>query len=311
MRMAGGNDNVKGALVMVLSMALFTLNDTFMKTLADEVSLYQILTLRNGAVTVVLLVLAWRMGGLRKGLTRRDAGLAVIRGLAEVATAYFFLTALFNMPLANVTAVLQSAPLMVMLAAAIFLGEPIGWRRVTAVVAGFCGVLLIVRPGTEGFNVYSLYTLVAVLCLTVRDIVTRKLSPEAPTMLVTAITSGLVCLFFGAFSTGVDWVALTPRSGGMIAGAALMVLGAYLSSVTAMRLGEVSFVSPFRYTAMLWALALGFVVFGEWPTGLTLIGAAVVVGSGLYSLWRETVRVRRDRDAQEKVARQRSYRPGA
>ena len=177
-------DNMKGALIMALSMALFTLNDTFLKLLAGDVPLYQILTLRNGAVTLVFLVLAWRSGAFRRGLNRRDLRLSLLRGVAEVATAYFFLNALFNMPLANVTAVLQSAPLSVMLAAALVLREPIGWRRISAALIGFCGVLMIVRPGPDGFNIYALYTLIAVACLTVRDIATRKLSKEAPTLLV-------------------------------------------------------------------------------------------------------------------------------
>ena len=287
------NDNTRAAGIMVISMALFTLNDTFMKLLAGEVSLFQILTLRNALVTAILLVLAWRSGAFRAGLSRRDLRLAVTRGLAECVTAYFFLTALFNMPLANVTAVLQSAPLAVVLAAALFMGEPVGVRRISAVVIGFCGVLLILRPGPEGFNIYALYCLIAVGCITVRDLVTRRLSREAPVFLVTAITSGMVCFFFGVMSLGVEWVALTPRSGGLIGAAVVMVVGAYIASVQAMRIGEVSFVSPFRYSSLLWALVLGFVAFGEWPEPATLIGAAIVVGSGVYSFWRESRLARR------------------
>lgn len=286
-------DNMKGALIMVLSMALFTLNDTFMKSLAGDVPLNQILTIRNGAVTVVFIVLAWRSGALRKGLTRRDAMLSVVRGLAELATAYFFLNALFHMPLANVTAVLQSAPLMVMLAAAIFLGDPIGWRRITAALVGFGGVLLIVRPGPEGFNTFAIYALIAVCFITLRDITTRRLSKEAPTLLVTAVTSGMVFFFFGILGAVEGWVPLDTRSGGLIGAAAVMVLGAYLASVHAMRVGEVSFVSPFRYTSLLWGLVLGLVVFGDWPTALTLVGAAIVVGSGLYSFYRDMQAQRR------------------
>ncbi|WP_136636889.1 DMT family transporter [Pseudooceanicola onchidii] len=285
-------DNTKGALVMALSMALFTLNDAFMKLLAGQVPLYQILTLRNGAVTLAFLAVAWGTGAFRRGLSRRDLGLSVLRGVAEVATAYFFLNALFNMPLANATAVLQFAPLTVMLAAALFLGEPIGWRRITAALVGFCGVMLIVRPGPEGFNLYAIYTLIAVGCLTMRDIVTRKLSREAPTLLVTSITSGMIFVFYGGLGLVEGWAPLDGRSGALIGGAAVMVLGAYLASVQAMRVGEVSFVSPFRYTALIWGLVLGLVVFGDWPTGLTLLGAAIVVGSGIYSFLRE-VRVRR------------------
>jgi S-adenosylmethionine uptake transporter len=182
---------------------------------------------------------------------------------------------------------------MVMLAAALVLGEQIGWRRGLAASIGFCGVLLIVRPGPEGFNSYALYALIAVLSLTVRDIATRKLSKDAPTLLVTAITSGMILIVFGGMSVVEGWVPLESRSGGLILGAAVMVLGAYLASVQAMRVGEVSFVSPFRYTSLLWGLMLGFVVFGDWPKPLTLIGAAIVVGSGLYSFYREMLAKRR------------------
>ena len=108
-----------------------------------------------------------------------------------------------------------------------------------------------------------------------------------------AITSGMVCFFFGVMSLGVEWVALTPRSGGLIGAAVVMVVGAYIASVQAMRIGEVSFVSPFRYSSLLWALVLGFVAFGEWPEPATLIGAAIVVGSGVYSFWRESRLARR------------------
>jgi len=286
---------MKGALIMALSMALFTLNDTFMKLLAGEVPLYQILTLRNGAVTVVFLLLAWRSGALRKGLSKRDLRLSILRGVAEIGAAYFYLTALFNMPLANAMAVLQSAPLAVMVGAALVLKEPIGWRRASAAAVGFAGVLLIVRPGPDGFNLFAIYALVSVLCITVRDIVTRQLSREAPTLLVTAITSVMIFLFFGGLGLVEGWAPLDQRSAGLIGLASVMVLGAYLASVHAMRIGEVSFVSPFRYTALLWALLLGFVAFGDWPTHLTLVGAVIVVGSGLYSFWREVQLGRRAR----------------
>lgn len=285
-------DNMKGALIMALSMAFFTLNDTFMKLMAGEVPLYQILTLRNAAVTAVYLLVAWRTGALVRGLSRRDWQLSVLRGVAETGTAFFFLTALFNMPLANVTAVLQSAPLFVMVVAALVLREQIGWRRVSAALVGFLGVLLIIRPGPDGFNIYAGYTLIAVLCITVRDIATRKLSRDAPTVLVTAITSAMILVVFGVLGLVEGWVPLDGRTASLTAAATVMVLGAYLASVQAMRIGEVSFVSPFRYMSLLWGLVLGYAVFGDWPTSLTLLGAAIVVGSGLYSFYRE-LQVRR------------------
>ncbi|WP_375691656.1 DMT family transporter [Pseudooceanicola sp. LIPI14-2-Ac024] len=281
-------DNMRGAMLMMASMALFTLNDTFTKLLAGEVPLAQVISLRGVLTSVGTALIAWRLGAFRGKVARRDWVLVVVRMIAEVGAAYFFLTALFNMPLANVTAVLQSAPLVVTLAAALFLKEPVGWRRLSAILVGFCGVLLIIRPGPEGFNLYALYTLVSVGFVTTRDLVTRRLSREVPSMLVSFVTAVGVTLAFAIGSLGGDpWVPLDVRSGGLIAAAGIAVLFAYLCSVAAMRSGEISFVSPFRYTGLLWALVLGFVAFGHWPEWPTLLGAAIVVSSGLFMLYRE------------------------
>jgi len=282
------NDNTRGAVLMMASMALFTLNDTFTKLLAGEVPLTQVITLRGVFTSVATALIAWRLGAFRVRIARRDWGLVVLRMVAEVGAAYFFLTALFNMPLANVTAVLQSAPLVVTLAAAVFLGEPVGWRRVGAILVGFVGVLLIIRPGPEGFNIFAIYTLVAVAFVTLRDLSTRRLTREVPSMLVSFVTaSGVTAAFAIGGLWSEPWVALDTRSGGLILAAAIAVLGAYLCSVGAMRAGEVSFVSPFRYTGLLWALVLGFIAFGDFPEWPTLVGAAIVVASGLFMLYRE------------------------
>lgn len=282
------NDNTRGAMLMMASMALFTLNDTFAKLLAGEVPLAQVIAVRGLFTTLATALIAWRLGAFRIRLSRRDRGLVLLRMVAEVGAAYFFLTALFNMPLANFTAVLQSTPLVVTLAAALFLGEPVGWRRVGAILVGFVGVLLIVRPGPEGFNIFAVYTLVAVGFVTLRDLTTRRLSREVPSMLVSFVTAGGVTLAFAIGGLwGEAWVPLDTRSGGLILLAAIAVLGAYLCSVAAMRSGEVSFVSPFRYTGLLWALVLGYVAFGEFPAWPTLAGAAIVVASGLFMLYRE------------------------
>lgn len=283
-------DNLRGAGIMCLSMALFLLNDTVMKSLSDSVvPLNQILVIRNGLVLMVFVALAWRSGALAgvRRMSRRDRWLMVFRGMTEVAMTYFYLRALFNMPLANVTAVTQSTPLFVMLGAAVFLSEPIGWRRVLAAVTGFGGVLLIIRPGGEGFSIFALYSLVSVLAVATRDILTRLMSRDVPTLVITSGSSAMVVMYFGLASLGTPWVAVDVPSLGLIALAAVLLVGAYVASVQAMRVGEVSFVSPFRYTALIWALVLGWVVFGDWPVPLTLLGAAIVVGSGLYSFFRE------------------------
>lgn len=161
---------------MMGSMAAFTLNDTMTKTTGGEVPLFQLLFLR-GLISISLLLLLWgRLGPMHLRLSRRDWKLVGIRSASEVGASFFFVTALFNMPLANLSAILQSLPLTVTLGAAMFYREAVGWKRMSAILVGFMGVLLIVKPGTEGFNVWSVYALVAVLLVTVRDLSTRRLS---------------------------------------------------------------------------------------------------------------------------------------
>ena len=280
-------DNFKGALLMMASMAAFTLNDTFVKALAGELPLFQLLFLRGLLTTFLVGLLAWRLGAFSRRIPRRDWQLVGLRLVAEIAAAYFFLTALFNMPLANVTAILQSLPLVVTLTAALLFAEPLGWRRLSAILIGLCGVLLIVRPGTEGFTLYSVYALIAVGFVTMRDLCTRRLSAETPSMLVTFLTSGAVMVFFGLGSLMDSWVPVTTGAGLKILGASVMIFGGYLFSVMVMRVGEISFVTPFRYTGLIWALILGWAVFGDWPAPVTLVGATVVVGSGIFMLYRE------------------------
>ncbi|MEQ9260978.1 MAG: DMT family transporter [Roseovarius sp.] len=299
------SDNLTGVLLMMGSMACFTFNDALMKTLADEIPLYQLLFLRGVLTSAAVAVLAWRMGALWARLSRRDAWLVFWRMVAETGAAYFFLTALFNMPIANVTAIMQALPLTITLAAALFLREPVGWRRLTAILAGFCGVLLIVRPGADDFTIYSLYGLAAVACVTLRDLVTRRLSAETPSIFVTLITSLTIMSVFGLASLAGDWAPMDGPALAVTAGAAVMIIGGYLFSIMTMRVGEISFVTPFRYTSLIWALLLGFVLFGEWPAPLTFLGAAIVVGCGLFTIWREARVARAWRYAQSARVRPR------
>ncbi|MEL6887004.1 MAG: DMT family transporter [Pseudomonadota bacterium] len=285
--------NTTGALLMMASMASFTLNDTFIKLTDGQVPLPQLLFLR-GLLSILLIVILSRwLGAIHFDIARRDWGLIMVRSLAEVATAYFFLTALFNMPLANVTAILQMLPLSVALAAALFFNEPLGWRRMVAILLGFTGMLLIVRPGGEGFSLWSVYAMLAVLCVTVRDLATRRLTPGVPSMTVTLMAALVVTVCFGAVSVTTVWVPVDPVVGALIAGSSVAIIGGYFFSVLVMRMGEISFIAPFRYTGLVFALILGFVVFGDWPERLTLVGAGIVVATGIFTLYRERVVARR------------------
>jgi len=284
-------ENTRSALLLVVGTAAFTLSDVFMKLLATELPLMQTIALRGVLVTAGFLAIAAPGGALSVRLARGDAVLVGLRAAAEVATAFFFLTALAHLPLANLTAILQALPLTVTLAAALFLGEPVGWRRLTAVLVGLAGVMLIVRPGPEGFSLHALYGLASVVCITFRDIATRRLSPAVPSLLVALVTAaGVTLAAAAAAAVAGDWVAPTPADAAMILAAAVAVFAGYLSSVMAMRRAELGFLSPFRYIGLVWALVLGLVVFGDWPDRVTLLGAAIVVATGLYTFHRERAR---------------------
>lgn len=288
--------NTRGALLMMASMAAFTINDTCIKATDGALPLFQLLTIRGIISTALIYLLARYLGALRFDLSRRDWGLVALRSASEIGAAYFFLTALLNMPLANVTAILQVLPLTVTLGAALFFRDPVGWKRFLAILVGFCGMLLIVRPGPDGFSIDALYALAAVLCVTVRDLATRRMSAEAPSMTVTLAASVSVLIFSAIASTGVDWQPLDLRLSLLLVGSSVFILGGYLFSVMVMRVGDVSFIAPFRYTGLLWALALGWLVFGDWPDPLTLTGAAIVVATGVFTLYRERKVARGFRD---------------
>jgi len=279
--------NTRGAVLMMASMIAFTVNDACMKSLSDEVPLFQAIFLRGLATCVFLAFMAWRTGAFKVRIPRRDIGLVAIRSSAEVVAAYLFISALFNMPIANVTAILQALPLTVTLASAVVFREALGWRRMSAILVGFFGVLLIVRPGAEGFNYYSVYAVLAVLVITVRDLAARRLSVDVPSMAVALSAAVAVALFAGIASIGSEWVPVSGKAAWQISGATLFIIGGYLFSVMTMRVGDIDFVAPFRYTSLLCALILGLFVFGEWPDKLTLIGSTIVVATGAFTLYRE------------------------
>ena len=282
--------NLKGALYMTLSMGAFTLNDACVKLAAETVPLFQIVFLRGLATTLMLAVTVQLTIGLRFGMPRRDRPLVAWRTVAEVTTMVAFLLALTNMPLANATAILSALPLFVTMGAALVFGDPVGWRRWTAICVGFVGVLLIVQPGAEGFNVWSLLALLSVVLITGRDLLTRAFSPSVPSMTVAVITAAAVCAFGGVASVFTPWQAMGLYETALILAASVLIIGGYVFGIMVMRIGEVSVVSPFRYTSLIFALILGLIIFDEFPNTLALCGVAIVMGAGVYTLFRERKR---------------------
>jgi drug/metabolite transporter (DMT)-like permease len=285
--MTGPSNNLRGALLMMASMAGFVFNDVSMKALSDEIPLFQAVFMRGVATSLLMAVLVSRTGGIRFRFNRRDWWLIITRTIAEIASAYLFITALFNMPIANATAILQALPLSVTLAGALFLGEAVGWRRLMAILVGFGGVLLIVQPGSDGFNIYSIYVILSVATVTVRDLAARRLSSDVPSLSVALIAALAVTGFAGLASISEQWASPSLFAWAQLAAASVFIIAGYVFSVMTMRIGDIGAVTPFRYTSLIWALLLGFFIFGDWPSGLTLIGAGIVVATGIFTLMRE------------------------
>ena len=288
------SENIKGAIFMSINMLAFVVNDAFMKFLFIDISIYQAIFLR-GVITIPMLALmAVYRNQITFSVNRSDWKYIWLRVAGEVGAAVFFLSALAQIPLANVTAILQAVPLTVTMAAALFLRETVGWRRWLAIIIGFLGVTIIVRPGVDGFSVYSLYAIAAVFCVTLRDIATRKLSKDVPTSLVAMITGVAITLYGAIMLPSVVWIPLTATHWFLLILAAIAIVFGYLFSVLAMRTGETSFIAPFRFTVMVWAIGLGIILFNDWPDNLTLLGTTIVIATGIYSFHREKVRQGKD-----------------
>jgi len=281
------SENMRGAVLMALCMAAFAVNDASMKLAAEHLSLFQAVFIRAIFTTVLLGLLAYYKKAIVFHIPRVDRKPLVLRLIGEIGAALFFLNALFNMPLANATAILQALPLAVTLAGALFLREAVGWRRYLAIGIGFIGMLIIVRPGSDGFNEFSLSAVVAVFFVVLRDLTTRKLSQATPSLFVAFLTSVAILIFGAIGSMVTEWKPVSLEGSSLIAAASVFIIFGYLFSIMAMRVGDVSFSSPFRYTVLIWAIILGFVVFGDIPDGWTLFGSLIIVVTGIYTFYRE------------------------
>lgn len=285
--MNGLSDNLRGALLMMLAMAAFTLNDACMKSVTAELPLFQTIFLRGGLTLAFLLAIAGRLGGMRWRVSRPDRKFLALRTLGEVGGTITFLTALMHMPFASLSAILQVLPLAVTLAAALFLRERVGWRRMLAIAVGFSGVMLIVRPGTASFDGWSLIGLASVAFVVIRDLATRQISRDVTSVTVAALAAASVTAMAALALPFSGWEPLDTSATLRIAGASAFLIVGYLAIVMAMRVGDVSVVAPLRYTALVFAIALGWGVFGEFPDALTLAGALIVIATGIYTFYRE------------------------
>ncbi|MCJ9752683.1 DMT family transporter [Neorhizobium sp. BETTINA12A] len=284
------SENSRGALFMSLAMAAFTCNDALVKSVTSELSIPQIMAVRGVMATMLIYCVARYMGVTLSAKAVMHP-LVLLRTLFELGATLSFLSALAHIEFAAISSIMQALPLAVTLGAALFLGEPVGWRRWTAIGIGFLGVLIIIRPGPEGFTPAAVLAVIACCCTACRDLTTKRIQADIPSLTVTLFTS-LANTILGAILVVPmgGWQPVSTYALGHLAIASVMVFAGYQAVIQSMRTGEISFIAPFRYTGLLWALAIGIFAFGERPNAYMLVGAAVVIGSGLYTFYRERKR---------------------
>lgn len=277
---------------MAVAMAVFTTNDAITKALSAEMNFGQVMLVRGIFAFVLILALAFHQRAVRPLRTLLVKPVA-LRVAGEVGGTVSFLAAIAHLPLANTSAIFQALPLVITLGAALLFGEPVGWRRWLAIAAGFVGVLIIVRPGVAGFNQFSLLALISVLFCAVRDLATRRIPAQIPSLFITLLTTVTVTTAGAAiiFPLG-GWTPLSGRALGLLLLAAVLLLIGYQSVIMALRSGDISAIAPFRYSALIWAMLLGYLVFGDVPDAMMLTGASIIVLSGLYAFYRERQRHR-------------------
>lgn len=272
---------------MTIAMLAFATTDLFIIFALRDMNLAQILVLFGSGGAVIFGVVAHIQGHrwLSPTLLMRPV---IIRNLAEIFATLMFLTALSLIPLSTLSAVIQANPLLVTLGAAVFLREAVGWRRWVAILIGLLGVLVIVQPGANGFDPNILFAVAATIGLSLRDLATRPVPKEVPTTLLSSYSfasvavAGLVLLpFTGGFAP----FGLVP--GTMIGAAILVGLLAYFAITAAMRIGDIAAVTPFRYSRLVFGFCFAVIFLGEDIDATTLIGVAIVVATGLYTIWRE------------------------
>ncbi len=276
--------NTRGSLFMVLSMAAFSIEDMFIKAAANKVSIGLIMALFGLGGMLIFMILTWQRGEsiFNTEILSRPI---LVRAGCEVIGRLTFALAITLTPLSSASAILQATPLVAVIGAALIFKERIGAMRWFAILLGFVGVLMIIRPGLAGFEAASLFALIATLGFAGRDLATRGAPLVLSNMQLgvygffVLIPTGLAMLFYNNESIQLDLIV-----GSQILGAVIFGVAAYYALTIAMRTGDVSVVSPFRYTRLLFALIWGALIFSERPDMMTLLGGMIIIISGSYTL---------------------------
>jgi drug/metabolite transporter (DMT)-like permease len=276
---------------MLVAMLFFIGSDTLLKVVSTAYPPSQIMAVRGvfAACFALALVAMWGEGSrLRSSVSP----VVALRSACEAMVAFLFLTSLAKLPIATITTIGQAAPIILTLMVVILGIERVGPRRWSAIVVGFIGVLLVIRPSPAGFDAYALVALASAVLVAARDLVTRFISREVPSTVVTLSTTVTVALAGFLFGLGEDWQPVFRVETLYLVASALLVTLGSLAIVIAFRDTDLSVVGPFRYSIIVLAIVAGYMVFGELPDGMAVAGIVLIVGSGIYTIHREQARRR-------------------
>lgn len=282
------SDNINGILLMIVARILFAISDSFTKLTGEGLlPPTQVLSLRNLIALPIVIVMAWRLGGLGHiGTAARNPAL-LSRSAVEGVGLLTFVIALPHVTLGQSTVLLLTMPIILVALSAIIFKEEVGWRRWTAILVGFAGVVLVAGPIGGTPNYYLLLTMVTAVTWAVRDLVTSRIIGRIPSVTVTlfATLAGLAVSLPGAAVE--EWRAVGAMDAIYLLAAGTFVAAANFLYISALRTGAVSVVAPFRYTGAIWGILLGFLIWGDIPDLWGFAGTFFIIGSGLYTFFRE------------------------
>jgi drug/metabolite transporter (DMT)-like permease len=273
--------NIRAILALLLATATFVLNDSLSKLVVADLPPMQTLFLRGiAALTCCLVVLA--VTGMLGELRRVFHPALLLRGAAELGSVICFFSALRYLPIADITALMQVAPLVVLMVAALFLGEKVTPLRWLLVLIGFVGALLVAAPGADGISIYALLGFGVAICSAGRDLLTRYVPKDIPALTGT-VSVVILVLITGAIGTVSfeTWQPVNTRHVALLAGAGVFLTAAHLTIINAFRWADTTVVAPFLYSFTLWAVLAGLFIFGDVPNLQAMIGMALIVGSGV------------------------------
>jgi drug/metabolite transporter (DMT)-like permease len=283
--------NQRGIIALVTATAAFTVNDAMVKIVTRSLPFGEIIFIR-GLLTVTCLALALAVTGQAARVTTLLNRWVVARSVLDACATALFVTALVRINLADLLSIVLASPLILTALSVLLFKEMVGWRRWTAIAIGFLGTLFIVKPIPGSFDAWALLGLGSAFASASRDLITHRLDPKIPTLAIGLAGCLAVMIAGGLIGLGEQWRMPTGNEFILLAGASVFFsIGMYLL-VFAFRGVELSVVSPFRYTLLLWGVIAGYLILGEVPDMWSFVGATIIVGSGIYTLHREAVRRR-------------------